>query len=226
MGEADGRRIAGVLFDFDGTLALSRIDFSSMRRGVMEVIGGFGLEEDHYRGLYILEAIEEASAQLGRENAAAAARLYRTAHELIRDMELEASRGCQLVPGAREALLALGERGVRIGVITRNCRRAVEQAFPDIGHHVHLLLSRDEVRRVKPHPDHLLAALSLLEIPREQAVGVGDHLSDIRAAKELGLKAVGVLTGSSGRGELLAAGADLILESVAQLPMHLWGGGF
>jgi histidinol phosphatase-like enzyme len=38
-------------------------------------------------------------------------------------------------------------------------------------------------RRVKPHPEHLLTALKLLDVPPERAIMVGDHPMDITLGK-------------------------------------------
>ena len=52
---------------------------------------------------------------------------------------------------------------------------------------------------------------------REKAVMVGDRKFDILGAKEFGLETVGVLYGYGDREELTTAGADHLVESVAEL---------
>jgi phosphoglycolate phosphatase len=47
---------------------------------------------------------------------------------------------------------------------------------------------------------------------------VGDTTVDIRAARAAGAQSVGVLCGFGERDELERAGANLILESTAQIP--------
>jgi phosphoglycolate phosphatase-like HAD superfamily hydrolase len=50
---------------------------------------------------------------------------------------------------------------------------------------------------------------------------VGDGAMDIRAGKALGMFSVGVLSGSGSRVSLLTQGADLVLESAADLQQYL-----
>lgn len=52
---------------------------------------------------------------------------------------------------------------------------------------------------------------------REEVVMVGDRKFDILGAKVFGLETVGVLYGYGDRDELMAAGADRLVESVAEL---------
>ncbi|MBE6632596.1 MAG: HAD family hydrolase [Ruminococcaceae bacterium] len=57
----------------------------------------------------------------------------------------------------------------------------------------------------------------LSESDRSRAVMVGDREYDIIAAKETGIESVGVLYGFGSREELEKSGADLIVETVAEL---------
>jgi phosphoglycolate phosphatase len=72
--------------------------------------------------------------------------------------------------------------------------------------------------RGKPSPDPILWAAQQLGLPPENCVMVGDTVVDMLAGKAAGAQAVGVLSGFGEESELLAAGADLILPSVADLP--------
>ena len=52
----------------------------------------------------------------------------------------------------------------------------------------------------------------------DAAAYVGDSPPDMAAAADAGVRAVGVTTGSFAAGELAAAGADVILDSLAGFP--------
>jgi N-acetyl-D-muramate 6-phosphate phosphatase len=54
---------------------------------------------------------------------------------------------------------------------------------------------------------------------------VGDTPIDIRAGRAAGAQTIGVLCGFGEREELLRAGADLILDSTADLPTVLLKNG-
>jgi phosphoglycolate phosphatase len=87
------------------------------------------------------------------------------------------------------------------------------------------LLSRDDVSRVKPDPEHLFAALRALGLPdgrspslspRSPCIMVGDHWMDIQAGRAAGMGTIGI---GRGRGPEAFAPAppDLLAEELADL---------
>lgn len=69
----------------------------------------------------------------------------------------------------------------------------------------------------KPFPDPVIKAAQDMNLTAEQCLMIGDTTVDIRAGKAAGAQTVGVLCGFGTERELRRAGADLILESTAQL---------
>jgi phosphoglycolate phosphatase len=132
-------------------------------------------------------------------------------------MEIEAAAEGALFDGTRMLLAGLAGRSIRTGVVTRNCRIAVLKVFPDIAHHCQIVLTRDDTECVKPHPEHLHAALRALGVVPSEAIMVGDHPLDILLGRTAGTGTVGVLTGHSGREELRAARADLIVDQAVDI---------
>jgi phosphoglycolate phosphatase len=200
-----------IVFDFDGTLARLNIDFALMRASVLDLPLCRAVPEEVTGSLYTLEMIEAAGAYLGRRSPEDAARFLEGAHGVIGTIEMEAARQGELFPRTRELLSELRRRSIKTGVITRNCRKAVLQVFPDIDLCVDATITRDDSRNVKPHPGHLYEIMQLLGEKAEESAMVGDHPLDILTAKNAGCCAIGVLTGSSPREVLAEAGADLVL---------------
>lgn len=81
----------------------------------------------------------------------------------------------------------------------------------------HCVLGGDATRRRKPHPDSLRAVARKLGVAPQDCLMVGDTLPDIQVAAAVGAASVGVLCGFGTRDEIQRAGANLILESTAQL---------
>ncbi|MCW5874365.1 MAG: HAD family hydrolase [Anaerolineales bacterium] len=73
-------------------------------------------------------------------------------------------------------------------------------------------------RRTKPHAEPVQFASQHYGLQPQECLMVGDTTVDILAAKRAGAQAIGVLSGFGEEDELRAAGADLILPSVAELP--------
>lgn len=188
----DLARIRAVIFDFDGTLADTRIDFGEMRRRVYALVQAWGVwDEALANNRYVLEVIAAARARLDGD-AEAAARFAAEAAQILQDVEMETVADACPYAGVPEALARLRDHGYRLGIITRNCRACVEHflARHPLCHEV--LLTRDDIAHVKPDPRHLLAALQHLGVGATQAVMVGDHRSDIECALASGSIAVGV----------------------------------
>jgi HAD superfamily hydrolase (TIGR01509 family) len=80
----------------------------------------------------------------------------------------------------------------------------------------------DDASKGKPHPDLFYQVLKKLGVTEPDCVlAVGDTPYDALAAKPLGLKVAGVLTGGFSPGELEDAGCDVVLAKVTDLEQYL-----
>ena len=84
---------------------------------------------------------------------------------------------------------------------------------------IHLLLHDHLRERYHLNKEGKLALLVLkaLGVEPASALMVGDGLLDMEVGKSVGLKCVGVLTGSNTLDQLEAAGADIVLPSALSL---------
>lgn len=206
-----------VVFDFDGTLALLNIDFRAMRRDILGLASSFGVSDDGLEGLFVLEMIAEIRQRIGRRAPGQDRLFSEGALKRVTDRELAGAARSALFPGVREMLVELKRRGIKRGILTRNCLEAVTAVFPDIGDYSEAVVTRDDTVRVKPHPDHIRTVLRILDENPAKTAMVGDHPMDIRVGKEVGALSVGVLTGYSAASDLQEAGADLILERASDI---------
>ncbi|NLG26335.1 MAG: HAD family hydrolase [Chloroflexi bacterium] len=214
-----GRR--AVLFDFDGTLIHQTIDFARMRRLAEDVVRSYGLSIDAWQGMFVLEMIELAAAQLGEGADHRAQEMRARAHQAIVDLELAAAVGAQAFDGVVQMLADLRERGVRVAIVTRNCRPAVEAVMAQNQLSADVLLTRDDVAHVKPDPRHLYEALGRLGISGTQAAMVGDHPSDVQVGQAVGAATVGVLSPGLGPERFAAVRPDLLVQQVTEILQYL-----
>jgi len=216
-----GLKLSAVVFDFDGTLALLNIDFREMRRDVLGLAASFGIPEDGMERLFVLEMIAETRERIARKAPGREDIFYERALKLVIDRELAGAVNSALFPGIREMLSALRHRGIRTGILTRNCTEAVTAIFPDIRGYSDAVVTRNDTERVKPHPDHLLTVLRILDEKPENAAMVGDHPIDIHLGRRTGTYTIGVLSGHSRREDLLEAEPDLIVSSAPEILRRL-----
>ena len=215
-----------VLFDYDGTLVQLNIDFGSMRQEVEKLLVDYGIEPGSLKGSYVLEMIDEATERISTKSSPEGLSFHHKALELVTKHEVRAAKDGRRLPGVPRMLKLLRERGIKVGVITRNCDKAVKMVFPDIEHLSDAYLPRDYVAHVKPHSDHLALALKEMGVRDPTlCLMVGDHLMDIEGGKRMGMKTAGVLTGKITRKGFIEAGADYVLEDVTAITGILFDEG-
>jgi len=208
--------LSALIFDFDGTLAAGHYDFQAMRQRVHALAATYGVSPEALDGLYVLEAVDRGAELIGADTADAR-RFQAEAGRIILEIELEGACASRLLPGVTGALAALRDHGYRLAIVTRNSRQVIATIPGAASLACDAFLGREAVRRVKPHPDHLAAALAALGCEARQAAMVGDHPMDIATGLAAGAATVGVLTGAGTRETLTAAGAELIVDSVTEL---------
>jgi len=224
--------IKAVILDVDGTVATCPYDFEAMRAAVARAAEKWGWQSTGSEPRGVVERIAFIADELSDDGPG----FREEAERAVVELELAGARASELLPGAAEALTRLREGGIKIGLITRNCRPATEMVLSRMNSagerssaallSYDLVLTRDDVPRVKPDPDHVHQALALLGCsPREAAV-VGDHRFDMEAGRAAGAAlCIGVRSGTSSEEELLAAGAEVVIDTVAELPRCLAGQG-
>jgi phosphoglycolate phosphatase len=211
------RKIKAVIFDFDGTLAVLNIDFSLMRERIFDLMKHYGIRHETIQEKYLLEITDEVYQSLREKNPSGAETFFQESHRILHEVEMKAAEEGRLIPGTKATLKRLRRKGIKVGIITRNCEDAVRKVFPSVNDYCDVFVSRNSVKRVKPHPDHLTYVMKKLKISQEEAVMVGDHMIDIQAGRRVGMKTIGVLTGRTKKGEFEKAGADCILGEASEV---------
>ena len=209
--------IKAFIFDFDGTLAVLNIDFSFMRGKVFDLMKRYGVSEELVEERYLLEIIDEVYQILWTKDPSGAEDFYQKAHQILHEIEMKAAEKGSLIPGTEATLRSLRKKEIKVGIITRNCEDAVRKVFPNIDEYCDVFVSRNSVKKVKPHPDHLTYVMESLKISGEESMMVGDHIIDIQAGKRVGMKTIGVLTGRINKEEFEKAGADYILRDASEV---------
>ncbi|MFQ6041800.1 MAG: HAD family hydrolase [Candidatus Poribacteria bacterium] len=182
----DINMLDSILFDFDGTLIEVIIDFSKMRREILALQPKYEVPINDK--LYVLEMIDDAKKKIAKQDKQKALAFEQDAHDIVLSVEMEAANVAQPLPGTKKTLDVLKRRGIKIGIVTRNCRQVVEFVMGRTQLPYDVLLTRDDVEKVKPDPEHLLTALRLLRSEAQRTLMVGDHITDIIAGKAAGMK--------------------------------------
>jgi HAD superfamily hydrolase (TIGR01509 family) len=124
------------------------------------------------------------------------------------------------LPGAKELIPALGERGYEVWFVTSAKDEELEHHMGELEAEGKLsgVVNSSDVENAKPAPDIFELTLERAGASPEETVAVGDAVWDIEAASAAGIRTVAVLTGGAfGEEELREAGAVEVYEDCAAL---------
>ncbi len=169
--------IKGVLFDFDGTLTRpGAIDFPAIKEelgcprnhSILEYLETLD-PESRARGMAILVEREDRASALSRPNR-----------------------------GAEACLRALRERGIPVGILTRNSLNSVMRALENFdgvkAAHFAAIITR-ESSLPKPHPHGVYQAAGKMGIGPHELLVAGDFRFDVMAGKAAGSRTALLLNG-------------------------------
>ena len=82
---------------------------------------------------------------------------------------------------------------------------------------IDIVLGADDVTKAKPDPEPVFITLQQLGMQADDAIVVGDTTFDIEMGRRAGCRTCGVTYGNHTKEQLLAAGADHIIDDFAEL---------
>jgi len=189
--------LRGVIFDLDGTLVDSQLDFSAMRAEM-------GLPD----GLPILEALDTMDAP---ERERCLAVLHRHEHE--------GAERATLIPGVIELHTHLAARRVPQAVVTRNARHLALRVLERLQLQFDPVVGRED-GPVKPDPAAILGICEKWNVSPSEVVVIGDYLFDIEAGRRAGARTVLFTQGREPHGLPGAAEADLVVRHFHEIGPH------
>ena len=214
--------IKAVIFDLDGTITAFNLDYMTLRSEVRSFLIKTGVPASV---LFVNESIFDMlnKTEIFMRNSGKSTRtLEKVRNEALaiaERHELEAAKTTCLLPNVLETLKILKEMDLKIGLCTVNSEKSGSYILKKFGiaGFFDAVIPRNKVKRVKPSGEHLEAALKALKINPKEALLVGDATRDMECAKELKVMAVGLSTGISTQKELMDAGANYLVTSIADL---------
>ena len=213
--------VRGLVFDLDGTLVSLKIEVVRLRSTMIEELRGQGFDTSTLNtSLYSQNIIDFARSEvdagrIGKSFDYVQSRLYSALDRL----ELEWNAESVPIAGATETLGRLRRSDIGLAVVTNSGRAAAQFLFDKykLAEYFDVILTRDDVRVMKPHPEGILKAIELLGVTNSDALFVGDSTIDIKAARAAGVKIAAVTTGHYSAEKLQSEGADYIIGSLSEL---------
>ena len=131
----------------------------------------------------------------------------------------KSNKGFLVIGGVEETLKSLIPH-FPMTVISARGRKGTEAFINtcEFNAYFEAIISAQTAHRTKPHPAPIIWAAAKMGVSPENCLMIGDTTVDILAGKRAGAQTVGVLSGFGEEKELIEKGADLIIDSVADLP--------
>ncbi|MBQ4798681.1 HAD family phosphatase [Pseudoalteromonas sp. MMG006] len=159
--------IRGVIFDLDGTLVSSELDFSLIKAQI-----GCPCEQD------LLDYIAQLPSPYMREEAM----------NIVHQHELIDAQSASILPGVADAVNALKAKEIPMAIVTRNFDKAAAIKLQNNPLPIETVLTRSDAP-AKPDPSALNAISILWNISPSNLLYVGDFLYDIQAAHNANMRA-------------------------------------
>jgi HAD superfamily hydrolase (TIGR01509 family) len=127
------------------------------------------------------------------------------------------------LPGARELLEAITERGWRTVLATSagEPELAALRDTLDAEEFICAVTSSADAERAKPHPDIVACALERIGTQPADAIFLGDTVWDVQAGRQAGVATAAVLSGGIAREALEQAGAVAIYDGPLEVQTRL-----
>lgn len=196
--ETPRQPVRGAIFDMDGTLVDSRLDFAAMRA-----------EMDLPPGTPILEALSQLPPGPRKDRCC----------EILARHEAEGVRRAAAIPGAVELTATLQRHGIPHAILTRNAREPARAMLQALGLTSYSPVLAREDAPAKPDPAGILRICEEWEIQPSEAVMIGDFRFDVEAGRDAGTSTI--LLARQGRPDF-ADLADFVISSLDQaIPLIL-----
>jgi beta-phosphoglucomutase len=204
------------IFDWDGTLADTRqVIVTSFQKALSSINIKTSAEFIERRiGTGAARTFQEALQKSDRDFDDA---LIKRLIEKKIQTEIDLSDHVKLFDGAEELLQSLQGK-VKVALASMNNQAVIDAILTNmnLGRFFNTVLTVEEVKKFKPDPEIFLKAAAKLGISPKKCVVLEDSIFGVQAAKNAGMRCIGVITGVYTRRELEKANPELIVDSIKQ----------
>jgi|SRR5690625_4415938 len=200
-----------VLFDLDGTLVDSNELIQKSFEYTFHYYGYSFTKEEilQFNGPPLLKTFTDLNPELAEEMI----NTYRKHNHKYHNEYVK------LFPNVKETLEKLQENEIRMGIVSAKMRDGVELALDVTGitQYFDSIVSIDDVRNPKPHPEPVLKGMKDLDSTPEETIMVGDNYHDIESGKNAGSKTVAVAWSLKGEEYLQKFNPTYMVKDMCEL---------
>jgi len=211
--------VVAAIFDIDGTLVSFKFDAVGVRTALIGELRARGVDTFGLDLSTPTQTILDAAKARMSPGDAKYPDYRRKAFDILDTFELRDIGSTKPFPRIREILAGLKARGARLAVLTNSGRKAATRSLTLAGliGLFEFVLTRNDTETMKPRPEGLIQAVSMISLPKDCVYYIGDTPYDVMAAKGAGVKSVAVATGNYAPERLASERPDFVISSISEL---------
>lgn len=216
-----------ILFDLEGTLVDFQWRLDEAVREILPVLVASGIDTRRYSPSPDYADLFNTTRELTQGwNPRKSARLFDQLGVIYDRYDRDALSRWAPYPDTLFLLETLAASGYRLGVVSNCGARAVHRVLAKfrLADYFEIILSRNEVSRIKPSPEGLILALERLGVSPDRALFIGDSVNDILAAQAVPMRSCFLSGGESrvtGETETMAVFQISSLSGLAHILVEL-----
>lgn len=193
------RSIKAIVWDLDGTLIHFKINSIKARRVAIRILKNSGIPK---KLLSVKKSILE-NVKIAREifknkglTSQKIAEIMTHVNESIIQVEYEAAIKASLIEGIDKVLEFAKQKNLKQAIFTYNTYNNAKLSLETAGidKYFEVIAGRDNVKNLKPHPDHIIYICEKLNLLPNDIIIIGDSGRDIEAALQIGAFSIALNT--------------------------------
>lgn len=195
--------IRGIIFDLDGTIIRSVVDFPKMKNDMIQYIDDLELQGTNYSVNHTTnDIIVDLNKKMIKQNIPEDKKntIFEEISEILTKVEFENIDKIELLPGVKEFINNCYKNKIKMAILTRASEKYTNEALTrmDMNKYFLDIVTRDDftLLRAKPHIHALNHVINSLGLPPKQIIFVGDHKIDYSCAKARNIRFIGVSAGA------------------------------
>lgn len=215
--------LKAIVWDLDGTLIHFKIDYLKARITSINILKNYGVPKHLLTvKVSILENLKLARKYF-KNKGYAKEKINSIIEEVdteISKIEQKAALNATMINGIDKVLEYAKTKNLKQAIFTFNTKKNAELSLKTVNliHYFNIILGRDSVKNLKPHPDHLIQICNHLNVSSNEILVIGDNIRDIEAAINVGAYSIALLT-SIANIETLQKANKLIKEN--EIPQEI-----
>jgi len=191
--------IKAIVWDLDGTLIEFRIDYLKARKVAINILKNKGVPKHLLTvRISILENIKFAREFFEKEGIPneKIEKITKEIDNEIVKIEYEAAINAVMINGIDKVLEYAKNKNLKQAIFTFNTFKNAEISLKKVKiiQYFDLIVGRDNITNLKPHPDHLNYICEKLKVKPNDILVIGDTVRDIEAAINVGAFSIAVHT--------------------------------